>query len=113
MNRPSQLSSDQKKYKQEAPLTAKVKDWLETQPDIHFYKASDRYHKGVSDLILCVRGIFVGAELKAIDNTASPHQILFIKQIRKAGGIGGVCYTLGEVKALVEEARNLAEQRFD
>lgn len=97
MSQQGLLLSDQKRYAQEATLTKKTKDWLETQQDIHFYKASDRYHKGVSDFILCVKGIFVGVELKADDGKPSPHQLLFIKQLVRTGGLGGVCYTLGEV----------------
>lgn len=98
-------SSDQVMYAQEATLTRKVRDWLELQPDIHFYKASDRYHKGISDFILCVGGTFVGAELKAKNGKPSPHQLLFIRMVKAAGGIGGVCYTVADVKDLVEEAR--------
>jgi hypothetical protein len=101
-----QLSLDHKKHKQEAPLTRIVKDWLSVQKDVSFYKASDRYHKGVSDFIACVGGIFVGLELKAEHNTPSPHQKLFIKQVIQVGGIAGVCYTLGDAKALVEQARS-------
>lgn len=86
-------------------MTTKVRDWLEIQPDIHFYKASDRYHKGISDMILCVGGQFVGVELKAEDGKPSAHQLLFIKQTMNSGGIAGVCYNLHQVKALVEEAR--------
>lgn len=97
--------SDLQRYKQEATLTAKVKQWLELQTDIHFYKASDRYHKGISDIILCVRGVFVAVELKKDGGEASPHQKLFIKQIIDAGGVAGICYTLGEVKDLVDIAR--------
>lgn len=92
-------------YAQEATLTRKVKEWLEVQPDIHFYKASDRYHKGVSDFILCVRGMFVAIELKARDGKPSPHQLLFIKQVHKARGMGKVCYTLDDVKSIVETVR--------
>lgn len=103
MNRAS--SSDHKKYALEAPLTAKVKGWLELQTDIAFYKASDRYNKGVSDLVLCVGGVFCAIELKAEYNEMSAHQKLFIKQIRAAGGVAGDAYTLAEVKSLVEEAR--------
>jgi hypothetical protein len=105
MSQRGPLLSDQKRYAQEATLTAKVKDWLEVQRDVAFYKASDRYHKGISDFILCVNGVFVGAELKKDTGKPSPHQLLFIKQIENAGGVAGVCYTLGEVKALVERAR--------
>lgn len=86
-------------------MTSKVKEWLELQPDIAFYKASDRYNKGVSDFIICVGGIFVCAELKRSDGVPSPHQKLFIKNFQDKGAVTGVCWTLAEVKALVEEAR--------
>jgi hypothetical protein len=103
---------DQRKYKDEATLTAKVKAWLEVQPDIAFYKASDRYQKGVSDLIICVQGQFVAAELKDDEGVASAHQKLFIKSILfQGGGIAGVCQTLGEVKDLVDKARQRAGER--
>jgi len=92
-------------YAQEATLTKKVKEWLDTQKDVFYYKASDRYQKGVSDFIICVDGIFVAAELKAADGIALPHQKLFIEEIQRAGGIGGICYTLHDVKELVRAAR--------
>lgn len=99
-------ASDDVKYKQESTITKKVKDYLETQPDVHFYKASDRYHKGISDIIACVRGRFVAIELKKDGGVTSPHQSLFIKQVEMAGGIGGVCDTVAQVKMLVDKARN-------
>lgn len=101
----SSLEEDMLTYAQEATLTKKVKAWLNTQDDIAYYKASDRYQKGISDFIICVDGIFVAAELKAAGGTASPHQKLFIKEIQRAGGIGGICYTLHDVKELVRAAR--------
>jgi len=101
----SDLEEDMLTYAQEATLTKKVKAWLNTQDDIAYYKASDRYQKGISDFIICVGGIFVAVELKAAGGTASPHQKLFIKEIQRAGGIGGVCYTLHDVKELVRAAR--------
>lgn len=105
MKKASQSSLDHVRYPQEATLTSKVKDWLDCQGDIGYWKASDRYTKGVCDLILCVGGWFVGAELKADDGVPSPQQNLFIKTMLNVNGIAGVCYTLGEVKALVEQAR--------
>ena len=92
-------------YPLEETLTKKVKEWLDLQLDISYYKASDRYQKGVSDIIMCVGGIFVAAELKAEDGEATPHQNLFIRDIIRVGGIGKVCYTLMEVKELVKAAR--------
>lgn len=102
------LSSQEKdtlRYKLEADLTTKVKEWLDVQRDVAWYKASDRYHKGISDCIINCCGFFIAAELKADDGEPTPHQNLFIKQNVGVGGIGGVCYTLGEVKALVQVAR--------
>lgn len=99
------LSLDQITYKLEAEITKKFKEWLELQPDVSFYKASDRYNSGISDFIICVRGHFVAVELKRDAGQPSSQQILFINQIRKSGGIAGVAWTLGEAKALVEEAR--------
>lgn len=92
-------------YEQEATLTRKVKQWLDTQDDIAYYKASDRYQKGVSDIIMNVGGIFVLAELKAKDGIERPHQKLFIKEMTRPGGIGGFCYSIYDVKKLVHAAR--------
>lgn len=92
----------------EADLTELVQDWLSIQPDLFHTKISDSFKKGISDILICVRGIFVACELKADDGTASPHQIKFIENVRRAGGIGDVCYTLDEVIKLVEQAREMS-----
>ena len=94
-----------KRYRLEGDLTDNVQEWLSLQSDLFHKKISDNFQKGVSDILICVRGIFVACELKAEGNTASPHQIKFIENVEKAGGIGGVCYTLDEVIQLVEKAR--------
>lgn len=99
---------DNVKYKLEADLTDAVKNWLDTQNDLYYTKVSDRFKKGISDILMCVRGIFVAIELKAGSNRATPHQRVFIKGIVDAGGVGGVCETLGQVKALIDEARRIA-----
>lgn len=101
----SDHADDMLTYTQEATLTKKVKSWLDTQDDIAYYKASDRYQKGISDIIMNVGGVFVLAELKARDGTESPHQKLFIKEMTRPGGVGGFCYTLHDVKELVRAAR--------
>ncbi len=101
----SDHADDMLRYAQEATLTKKVKNWLDTQDDIAYYKASDRYQKGVSDIIMNVGGVFVLAELKAKDGTESPHQRLFIKEMMRPGGVGGFCYSLYDVKELVRAAR--------
>lgn len=85
----------------------KTIEWLEPQArdGIMVIRICDRYNKGYSDLFLCVRGIFVVAEMKDDVGVATPHQEDFIRDIKKAGGIGGVCRTVKEVADLVEQAK--------
>lgn len=90
----------------EDSLTDQVRNWLDVQLDVSWYKASDRYHKGVSDCIICCCGFFIAAELKAEDKISTPHQNLFIASTKRAKGIGGVCYTLHDVKCLIQVARD-------
>lgn len=106
INRKSFLDRENEMHSSEASLTNDVRKWLELQTDLYWYKASDRYTKGVSDFIICINGIMVVAELKDDKGVPTAHQKLFIAGINKAGGIGGICYTLAEVKALVQAARN-------
>lgn len=65
--------------------------------------------RGRSDLLICYKGKFIACELKDDIGTPSPHQIKFIRDVRNAGGIAGVCRTLYEVFMLVVEGRWTAE----
>jgi hypothetical protein len=103
----TRLPSDLKRHRLEASLTEDTRNWLSLQLDVAFYKASDRYTIGVSDFIICVRGIMVCAELKADMGTPSPQQLSFIRAFEQAGAVCGVCYTLGDVKDLVDKARSM------
>ena len=78
---------------------------MNSQADIKAEKICDRFKKGIPDFLACVAGRYVAIELKAEKGKESPHQRLFIKQVVRAGGIGGTCYTLDDVIKLVEEAR--------
>ena len=102
----AKLPSDQM-YEEEAILLRKVTDWLEPQrrDGIKVIRICDRYNKGYSDLFICVRGVFVVAELKDNEGTASPHQEQFINEMLEAGAIGGVCRTVRDVADLVEAAK--------
>lgn len=94
-------------FKEEADLLDAAIKWLEPQrrDGIKVIRVCDRYNKGYSDLFLCVRGIFVVAELKDDEGEATPHQEQFIEDIIYTGGIGGVCRTVKEVADLVDEAK--------
>lgn len=94
-------------FEEEADLLKKVTEWLEPQrrDGIKVLRICDRYAKGYSDLFICVRGQFVVAELKDNIGEASTHQEQFIEDMVACGAIGGVCRTVAEVAALVEEAK--------
>lgn len=81
--------------------------WLEPQrrDGIKVLRICDRYNKGYSDLFICVRGIFVVAELKDDTGVATPHQEIFIKEMCEAGAIGDVCRTVKDVADLIDEAK--------
>lgn len=94
-------------YSDEGTLLSKCIDWLEPQErdGIKVLRISDRYKKGYSDLFICVRGIFVVAELKDDTGVATPHQLNFIRDMQRCGAIGGVCRSVKDVADLVEQAK--------
>lgn len=53
---------------------------------------------GIPDIICCVKGQFVGIEVKDGDNKASALQEAHIRQIKKAGGLAFVAYNINDVK---------------
>ena len=57
-------------YDDEATLLRKVTEWLAPQcrDGIKVLRICDRYAKGYADLFICVRGIFVIAELKLAES---------------------------------------------
>ena len=86
-------------------------EWLAPQKRDRVYaiRVCDRYNKGYSDVFICVRGILVLAELKDDTGTASPHQEIFLEDMRAAGAIGGVCRSVRDVYNLVEQAKQLTK----
>lgn len=112
MRKQKRLPSSQY-YSDEADLLKAVREWLEPQrrDGIKMMRICDRYTKGYSDLFICVKGILVVAELKDNTGTPSQHQLDFIDDIIKCGGIGGVCRSVKEVADLVEQAKERVNAR--
>ena len=94
-------------YQDEGSLLKAVMKWLEPQrrDGIMLIRICDRYAKGYSDLFINVRGQFVIAELKDDIGEPSVHQEDFIRDMVACGAIGGVCRTVADVAALIEEAK--------
>lgn len=94
-------------YTEEGQLQSDVMEWLAPQrrEGIKAIRICDRYNKGYSDVFICVRGIFVCAELKDDTGTPTPHQIAFLKDMKEAGAVTGICRSIKDVANLIDEAK--------
>lgn len=77
----------------EKTFERKVKRYLDTK-GIWYLKtwSNGIQREGTPDILACVRGHFIGIELKADGGHPSDLQLRTIRQIRKAGGVAIVLY---------------------
>ena len=101
-------------YKSESEMLAKTTEWLKSKRrhGVMVMRINDRVAKGYSDLLVCVRGVFVALELKDDTGKPSVHQLEFIEEVQKAGGVAGVCDTVGQVRDLIKQAVSISG-RYD
>lgn len=77
---------------------------------------------GVSDLLVCLDGVFVATEVKAPDNYGNNveraiekgptvKQVAFIERVLAAGGVGGVVASVEGYMALLAKAEKKAAKR--
>lgn len=64
--------------------------------DMWFSKISDRYNRGIPDIVGCVCGRFFGLELKRDKGRPSELQLYTINRIEKAGGTVCIVRTVEE-----------------
>ena len=76
-------------FKSEKAFQNYVLKRLRLLPMSYWYKANDRTTAGIPDLIGCVRGTFVGIELK-VNSKTSRIQEYTIDRINRAGGVSFV-----------------------
>ena len=69
----------------EAKLTKMITSHLK-RSGVFFWKTSDRYTSGVSDIVGCFKGKFFAIEIKATGKKARNLQIYFIEQVKLNGG---------------------------
>lgn len=74
----------------------KVKKYIEEQGGYWIKHFANRMTKvGIPDLIICINGYFVAAEIKAKNGHPSELQIYNCKKIREAGGFSFILYPSG------------------
>lgn len=87
------------------------------------YHGSAYTQAGVSDLLICLDGVFVAAEVKAPDNYGSVEaavlkgptlkQQAFIYRVITAGGVAGVVASVDGLFDLLEQAEQVAQSKRD
>jgi len=71
------------------------------------YKAADRFTSGIPDLLICIKGFFVGIELKVPGNNTTPIQDYTLEKINNAEGGTAVCRSVQEVKQFLSNYAGL------
>lgn len=90
--------------KQETKLQRDIQDYLETIGAYRFKVHGNAYMRaGIPDIVSCLKGRFIGIEAKEDYNKPSELQKAHIRQIKKAGGIGFVAYSVEDVKKTLKE----------
>lgn len=88
----------------ESTITASIQRWLRNQPEWFGFKVagSGSQMRGVPDIVGCWRGHFVGLEVKRPSvGRVSELQQHRLDQIRSAGGVAAVVYSVDDVKRLL------------
>ena len=60
--------------------------------------------RGVPDLLMCINGQFIAAELKVGNNTPTPLQADYLDRIHRAGGQAHVVYDLETFEKVINDA---------
>jgi hypothetical protein len=93
------LKESKKSVMSEAELTKQIRQYLNAR-NIWHYKAWQGLmsKKGISDIIGCYKGRFFAIEIKREGGKITEHQQAFINQVRAAGGIAFVAYSIQDVE---------------
>lgn len=88
----------------ETKLQKQIQEYLESIGGYRFKVHGELYMRaGIPDIVCCLKGRFIGIEAKDGDNTPSELQLAHGRQIKKAGGVWGVCYSVEDVKKLLKD----------
>lgn len=88
----------------ETKIQKQIQGYIQSLGGYEFKVHGDIFMRsGIPDIICCLKGRFIGIEAKDIGNEPSELQLAHIRQIRKAGGIGFVAYSVEDVKEQLEK----------
>jgi hypothetical protein len=88
----------------EAKLKRQIKAYFEDNGAlvVAIHGGGDPFQEaGISDLLVCHRGLFMAVEIKLPGQKASPRQSRFLRRVRAAGGIGAIVTSKEEAADLL------------
>lgn len=87
----------------EAPITKKIMKTLKAMGAFCYktHGAADS-QRGLPDIVVCYRGRFMGLEVKRSGRRATPLQAHTLEQIKLAGGVASVVYSVEEALLLLQ-----------
>lgn len=86
----------------EKEIENKIKAYLKSKDIFYFKEHGGAYGTaGIPDLICCVKGKFVGLEVKTSTGKVSALQEVMLRRIRKANGIAEIVRSVDDVKRVI------------
>lgn len=87
------------KKQQENKVQKQIQEYVRSVGGYCFKVHGEMFMRaGIPDIICCIKGQFVGIEVKDGNNQPSELQLAHIANIRRCGGIGFVAYSVKDVE---------------
>lgn len=96
----------------EARVKKDIKKWLAEQGAYFFFAVQSGYGSSTLDILACLKGRFIGVEVKSTFGKMTPRQGVIINQIRAAGGLAFVARSVEDVKLALAEPETLTTKAF-
>ena len=84
----------------EQTIQSKIIKYLEGE-GAYVVKVTSANKAGVPDVLACLKGKFIGVEVKNVTGRPTELQLYNIRRIISAGGIAGVCRSVADVRELI------------
>ena len=88
----------------EATIKTAIREHLKKIGAYHFAPVQMGLGVATVDVLACVKGRFVGIEVKVPGKVPTPRQMIALSEIERAGGVAFWCTSLADCKEKLHEA---------